>query len=70
MKKVLLMVVLATAGSGVAHASMKYECNRYVGGDYKGFTYVVADNKAQAEKKAYAKFKNDLGKKVDYVKCK
>jgi hypothetical protein len=53
-----------------ASASMKYECSRYVNGEYKGYTTVVADSKSQAEKKAYKKFTNKLGKKVDTVKCK
>jgi len=70
MKKVMMLVVAVAGFSGVANASMKYECNRYVHGEYQGYTYVVANNKSEAEHKAYDKFKNDLGKKVDYVKCK
>lgn len=70
MKKVMILAVAVIGFSGVANASMKYECSRYVGGDYKGFTTVVADNKSEAESKAFQKFKHDLGKRVDYVKCK
>jgi len=68
-KKVIFSLAVVIGFSGVASADMKYECNRYVGGDYQGYTTVVASNKAEAEKKAYDKFKNELGKKVDYVKC-
>ncbi len=70
MKKVLGLVMLVGVLGSSAMAGMKYECNRYVGGDYKGYTTVVANNKAEAESKAYDKFKNQLGKRVDYVKCK
>lgn len=70
MKKVLGLVMLVGVISSSVMASMKYECNRYVGGDYKGFTYVVANSKSEAESKAYDKFKNQLAKRVDYVKCK
>jgi hypothetical protein len=61
----LLIIVISYAS-----ADMKYECNRYVNGECKGFTYVVAKNKAEAEHKALIKFKDNLSKKVDYVKCK
>lgn len=70
MKKILIVLIELGMMSVIAQAGLKYECNRYVGGDYKGYTTVVADNKADAEQKAYIKFKNELGKKVDYVKCK
>jgi len=69
MRKIILPIILIGLTS-VANASLKYECNRYVNGDYKGYTYVVADNKIKAEKKAYTKFKDYLDKEVDYVKCK
>lgn len=65
-----LSLVAFSSLPNMAHASMKYECKRYVNGDYKGYTTVVADNKKEAEKKAYKKFKNNLKKKVDYVMCK
>ena len=67
MKKIAIYFVMI-GFSGMAHAGLKYEYNRYVDGDYKGYTYVVADNKSQAESKAYDKFKNQLDKRVDYVK--
>lgn len=70
MKKFLVAVMALGMMSSALHASLKYECSRYVNGDYKGFTYVVANNKAEAERKAYDKFKNQLGKKVHSVKCK
>lgn len=49
---------------------LKYECNRYVKKEYKGFTYVIAENKKEAEIIGYLKFKYELKKEVDYVKCK
>lgn len=67
---VILSAVALANFSNTAHAGMKYECSRYVNGDYKGYTTVVANNKEEAEIKAKKKFKNDLNKKVDYVKCK
>lgn len=69
MKKVLTLAMLVGMFSS-AYASMSYECNRYVGGDYKGFIKVSANNKDEAEDKAYKKYKNELKMKVDYVKCK
>lgn len=70
MRKLVLGTLVIMGMFSVANASLKYECNRYVGGEYKGYTYVYANNKAEAERKAYIKFKEKLGKKVDYVKCK
>ena len=70
MKKVLIAVMALGMLASVANASLKYECSRYVGGEYQGYTYVTASNRAEAEQKAYIKFKNKIGKKVDYVKCK
>ena len=70
MKKMILSLVAVATISSVANASLKYECSRYVNGSYQGWTTVVANNKAEAEKKAYVKFKEKIGKKVDYVKCK
>jgi len=70
MKKIVLGALIVMGMFSVANTSLKYECNRYVGGEYKGYTYVYANNKTEAEQKAYKKFKEELGKKVDYVKCK
>ncbi len=70
MRKIILGTLVVMGMFSVANASLKYECNRYVSGEYKGYTYVTANNKAEAEQKAYKKFKEELGKKVDYVKCK
>lgn len=67
MKKLIFAFLTVTA---VASASLKYECSRYVNGEWQGYTSVVADNKSEAEKKAYNKYKNELKMKVDYVKCK
>ena len=57
MKKIILGLVALVTFSSVVNASIKYECSRYVGGDYKGFIKVVANNKDEAEKKAYNKYK-------------
>jgi len=70
MKKIILGFMAFVTISSIANASMKYECSRYVSGDYKGFIKVVANNKHDAENKAYKKYKNELKMKVDYVKCK
>ena len=70
MKRLILSLVAVATMSSVANASLKYECSRYVNGSYQGWTTVVANNKSEAEQKAYVKFKEQLGKRVDYVKCK
>ena len=70
MNKLFLVALVAGIFASNASASFKYECNRYVNGNYEGFIMIYADNKAEAERKAYDKYKNKLGYKVDYVKCK
>ena len=70
MKKSVIVFLVLVGLSSAAQAGLKYECSRYVNGEYKGFITVVADNKQEAERKAYAKYKNELRLKVDYVKCK
>ena len=70
MKKIILGLVAIATILSTANASLKYECSRYVGNDYKGFIKVVANSKDAAEIKAYKKYKNELKMKVDYVKCK
>ncbi len=70
MKKITLGLVVLVALSSMLNASIKYECSRYVNGNYEGFIKIVASNKDEAEKKAYKKYKNELKMKVDYVKCK
>jgi len=70
MRRIMLGLVALVTLSSMANASLKYECSRYVGGDYKGFIKVVANSKEEAENKAYKKYKNELKIKVDYVKCK
>jgi hypothetical protein len=70
MKRISLCLVIILIFTISANASMSYECNRYVNDDFKGFTTIVANNKQEAESKAYIKFKEELGKKVDYVICK
>lgn len=66
----IIVLTVAIFFSSIANAGLKYECNRYVNGEYKGYTYVIADNRSQAESIAFEKFKNDLRKRVDHVKCK
>lgn len=48
---------------------LKYECSRYVNGEYQGFITVTADNRQEAERKAYEKYRK-LRLRVDYVKCR
>ncbi len=69
MKKVLVAVMALGMLASVANAGMKYECWTYKGGKPWKMTYVVADNKSQAESKAVVKFR-DLGRNGDYIKCK
>ena len=70
MKKSVIVFLVLAGLSSAAQAGLKYECSRYVNGEWKGFISVVADNKKEAERKAYEKYKNELRLKVDYVKCK
>jgi len=69
MKKLISSAIILIVAT-IANASLKYKCSRYVNSSYKGWTTVVANNKKEAEKKALLKFKEKLGKQVDYVKCK
>jgi len=67
MKRFLLTTaLLALASSSFASS---YECWRYVGGKPQGYVSVSASSKSDAVQKAHAKFDN-IGKKVEYVKCK
>jgi len=70
MNKLFLVAILAGVFTTSAMASMSYECNRYVNGEYQGFIKISANSKSEAETKAYNKYKNKLKLKVDYVKCK
>ena len=69
MKKSVIVFLVLAGLSGAAQAKLGYECSRYVNGEYQGFVKVSADNKQEAERKAYEKYKK-LRLKVDYVKCK
>ena len=69
MKKSVIVFLVLAGLSDAAQAALGYECSRYVNGEYKGFIKVVADNKQEAERKAYEKYK-ELRLRVDYVKCK
>ena len=71
MKSLILgLIVSGLFFTNLASASMSYECSRYVAGEYKGYIKVSANNRKEAEKKAYLKYKNELDMKVDRVKCK
>lgn len=70
MKKSVIVFLVLAGLSSAAQAGLKYKCSRYVNGEWKGQTSVFADNKKEAERKAYEKYKNELRLKVDYVKCK
>ena len=53
MKKIVSAVLLISAMSSVSYAGLKYDCSRYVNGSYQGYITIVANNKAEAENKAY-----------------
>jgi hypothetical protein len=59
-------VLLGFASSSFASS---YECWRYVGGKPQGYVSVSASSNSEAVQKANQKF-NDIGKKVQYVRCK
>jgi len=67
MKKVLAVAMLVGMFSS-AYAST-YECWRYVGGHPQGYVKVSASSNSEAQSKAAVKFE-DIGKKVEYIKCK
>lgn len=72
MKKISLFAVMASvlAFASQAHAGMSYTCYNYVDGKPTGGTVtVVADSKAEADKKAEQKYK-EIGVRSDYVNCK
>lgn len=69
MKKSVIVFLVLAGLSGAARASLKYECSRYVNGEYQGFITVTADNRQEAERKAYEKYRK-LRLRVDYVKCR
>ena len=69
MKKVLIAIMAVGILSSTLSAGMKYECWVYKDGHPWKMTYVVADNKSEAESKAVVKFK-ELGRNGDYIKCK
>ena len=68
MKKSVIVFLVLAGLSGAAQA-LEYECSRYVNGEYQGFIKVSANNKQEAERKAYEKYRQ-LRLKVDYVNCK
>jgi len=69
MKK-LIFVLLINAFFSNIFAS-EWICYRYVDGEPTGgYVKVYADSKYEAEKKALKKYRDDLGYRTDYVKCK
>ena len=68
MKKLIAFAMVMGIVSSLS-ASMSYECWRYVGGSPQGYIKITASSKGEAQSKAADKFA-DMGKKVDYVKCK
>lgn len=69
-----LSVALAVAGTmfffnASSVAGMSYECWTYVNGSPDKMIKVVAENKADAEAQAPARFR-DLGVRWDYIQCK
>jgi len=67
MKKVLSLAMMIGMFSSLYASS--YECWRYVGGKPQGYVNVSASSKGEAQSKAANKFA-DIGKKVEYIKCK
>lgn len=67
MKKGLLTASLFVFASSAFASS--YECWRYVGGKPQGYVKVSANSNSSAKQKAQDKFDN-MGKKVEYIKCK
>jgi len=69
MNKLFLVALIAGTFTMSASASMNYECWMYKDGGPWKMTYVSADSKSEAERKAVDKFR-DLGRNGDYIKCK
>jgi len=68
MKKLLLLITL---GLTINLFAMEWVCYRYVNGEPTGgYVKIDANSKSVAEKKALKKYREDLGYKTDYVKCK
>jgi len=69
MKKTIFFILLSGL-SGSLFAS-EWTCYRYVdGGPTGGYIKIYADSKYKAEKKALDKYRDDLGYRIDYAKCK
>ena len=70
MKKSVIVFLVLAGLSGTAQAAALWKCSRYVDGEWQGQISVTADNKQEAEWKAYEKYIKELRLEVDYVKCK
>ena len=74
MKKVILSLgLMAFLVIGKSYASDEYEytCYKIVDGKITGsYVKVKAKDEKEAEKKAYKKYKEELGINVEGVKCK
>ncbi len=69
MKKIVIFFIVSGFISSVF--AMEWVCYRYVDGEATGgYVKVYADSKYEAEKKALKKYRDDLGYRTDYVKCK
>lgn len=70
MKKLIILGMLTSAFISNVFAS-EWICYRYVDGEATGgYVKVYTDSKYEAEKKALKKYRDELGYKTDYVKCK
>jgi hypothetical protein len=69
MKKVLMVVVIATLMGASANA-MTYECWSYKGGQLDKSFNVEANNQGEAESKAWDKFYKLWEYRPDAIKCK
>jgi len=68
LKKLLFAILASLIIASVAYAAT-FTCYRYVNGHPTGgWISVKADSKAEAEAKAYARFK-EIGGRIDYCKC-
>lgn len=70
MKKIITAIMAIGMMSSALSASMSYECWGYKNGKPEWWISISAESKSEAESLAMAKFKNELDRNPDYVKCK
>ena len=69
MKKLVFVLLVGGFISNVF--ASEWVCYRYVDGEATGgYVKVYANSKYEAEKKALKKYREELGYRTDYVKCK